>query len=42
MFDVQFRNEHIEQFGVVEIDGEVYIERFEDPAMSPCDWPSFG
>ena len=42
LFDVQFRNEHIEQFGVVEIDGEVYIERFEDAAMSPCDWPSFG
>ena len=41
LFDVQFKNEHIEQFGVVEIDGDRYLERFENAARSPCDWPTF-
>ena len=40
LFDVQFQNDHIRQFGVVEIDGEDYLDRFEAAAMSPCDWPS--
>lgn len=40
LFDVQFQNDHIRQFGVVEIDGDAYLERFETAAMSPCDWPS--
>lgn len=42
LFDVQFQNDHIEQFGVIEIDGDDYLDRFEAAAMSPCDWPAFG
>ena len=41
LFDVQFQNEHIRQFGVVEIEADRYLERFEAAAMSPCDWPIF-
>jgi leucyl/phenylalanyl-tRNA--protein transferase len=41
VFDVQFQNEHIEQFGVVEIPAEAYQARFERAALVPRDWPSF-
>jgi leucyl/phenylalanyl-tRNA--protein transferase len=42
VFDVQFQNDHIEQFGVVEISAGEYQTRFERAALLPRDWPSFG
>ncbi len=42
LFDVQFENEHITQFGVVSIGAEAYQRRFEGAATTPCDWPAIG
>lgn len=39
LFDVQFENDHIAQFGVVPIPADEYQRRFEAAATRPCDWP---
>jgi len=39
LFDVQFRNDHIDRFGVVEIDAEDYEQRLERALATPRDWP---
>ena len=41
LFDVQFENDHLAQFGVTPIDAEAYQRRFEAAATAPCDWPAF-
>lgn len=41
LFDVQFENDHIAQFGVIAIPAEEYQRRFERAATTPCDWPAF-
>jgi leucyl/phenylalanyl-tRNA--protein transferase len=44
LFDTQFQNEHIEQFGVVEIDRDGFMEKLAqstaqpDPWTPPADW----
>ena len=38
LFDVQFRNDHIDRFGVVEIDAEDYEQRLERALATPRDW----
>jgi len=40
LFDVQFRNDHIDRFGVVEIDAEEYEGRLERALVTPRDWPA--
>lgn len=42
IFDVQFENDHLLQFGVVEVPADEYQARFERAALVPRDWPSFG
>jgi leucyl/phenylalanyl-tRNA--protein transferase len=39
LFDVQFRNDHLDRFGVVEIDAEDYERRLERALATPRDWP---
>ena len=39
LFDVQFENPHISRFGVVEIDDDDYLRRFEVAVNSARDWP---
>ena len=39
LFDVQFRNDHIDRFGVVEIGAEDYERRLERALATPRDWP---
>lgn len=39
LFDVQFENEHIAQFGVIPIPGIDYQRRFEASSTVRCDWP---
>lgn len=41
LFDVQFENEHIEQFGVTTIPADEYQRRFEAAAGTPGEWPRF-
>lgn len=41
LFDVQFENEHIEQFGVTTIPADEYQRRFEAAAGTPGEWPGF-
>jgi len=41
LFDVQFENDHLRQFGVVEIPADDYQARFEHAALVPRDWPAF-
>ena len=40
LFDVQFENEHLSQFGVVVIDDDDYVRRFEKASRVIRDWPS--
>jgi leucyl/phenylalanyl-tRNA---protein transferase len=39
LFDVQFRNDHIDQFGVVEIAADQYEQRLASAMVHPRDWP---
>ncbi len=39
VFDVQFQNDHIRRFGVIEISADDYQARFVRAATRPCDWP---
>jgi Leu/Phe-tRNA-protein transferase len=39
LFDVQFRNDHIDQFGVVEIAADEYEQRLAAAMVHPRDWP---
>ena len=39
LFDVQFRNDHIDQFGVVEISADEYERRLAAAMTHPRDWP---
>ncbi|MDG2021185.1 MAG: leucyl/phenylalanyl-tRNA--protein transferase [Phycisphaerales bacterium] len=39
LFDVQFRNDHIDQFGVVEISADQYEQRLAAAMAHPRDWP---
>ena len=39
LFDVQFENEHLVQFGVVEIPDDEYVRRFDRASRSVRDWP---
>ncbi len=39
LFDVQFENDHLLQFGVVEIPDDDYVRRFERASRSIRDWP---
>ncbi len=40
VFDVQFENDHLLQFGVVELTADVYQARFERAVLVPRDWPT--
>lgn len=39
LFDVQFRNDHIDQFGVAEITADEYEQRLAAAMVHPRDWP---
>ena len=42
LFDTQFQNDHIEQFGVHEIPQEEYLERLESSVDRPDAWRPLG
>jgi leucyl/phenylalanyl-tRNA--protein transferase len=41
LLDTQFTNEHLEQFGCIEIPREAYMDRLEAALMRPLEWGAF-
>ena len=42
LLDTQFRNDHLDQFGVVEVPRDTYLERLAEAMTLHTEWPAAG